>query len=256
MVPALLPSGDSKYKDMKLLSTSMLAGFLAVVAQFKVPGETKPIAYSATVSQSAERFLGGMQADVAGGIQSVISTKIIGTKDLDSLLMLVNSSALKLREAGYDEKLTRASQQVESVNTQMVAALKDPGNKEVFATGLDPEKCLQQIRLQKASGVVLEKKLIRLKGTVEELRKAITILEPVTPAEQLNERIKLRLTQLLGEWNQESGTHKAEEGAHLVQERSTSEESKPAEISEGKALQSVRRRTPGFEASNNHEAPK
>src|SRR5258707_3086172 len=189
---------------MRLLKTTLAAGFLGVVAQFAVPGETKPISYPATVAQSAERFLGVVQADVSGGIQSLISSRIIGAKDLDSLLALLNSSTLKLREAGYDEKLARASQQVESVNSQMVVALKDPGNKEVFATGLEPEKCLQQIRLQKASSVVLEKKLLRLKSTVEELRKAITILEPVTPAEQLDERIKLRLTQLLGEWNQES----------------------------------------------------
>lgn len=237
----------------------MLAGFLGVVAQFQVPGETKPISYPATVAQSAERFLGGVQTDVARGIQSLISTKIIGAKDLDSLLTLFNSSTLKLREAGYDEKLARASQQVEAVNTQMLAALKDPGNKEVFATGLEPEKCLQQIRLQKASGVVLEKKLIRLKSTVEELRKAITILEPVTPAEQLNERIKLRLTQLLGEWDQESGTRKAEEGAHLVQERSTATESNPGESREQarevKVSQPVRR-SPVFNGSNSHEAPK
>jgi hypothetical protein len=223
-------------------------------------GETKPVSYPATVAQSAERFLGGVQADVSGGIQSLINTKIIAAKDLDSLLTLLNSCALKLRDAGYDEKLARASQQVESVNTQMVAALKDPGNKEVFATGLEPEKCLQQIRLQKASGVVLEKKLTRLKSTVEELRKAMTILEPVTPAEQLDERIKLRLTQLLGEWNPESGIHKAEEGPRWVKERSTYEESNATETRdsarETKALPPIRKPLFGFERSNTYEPAK
>jgi len=235
----------------------MLAAFFGVVTQFEVPGEPKPISYPATVAQSAERFLVGVQADVSSGIQSLINTKISGAKDLDSFLALLNSSAIKLREAGYDEKLARASQLVESVNSQMVAALKDPGNKEVFATGMEPEKCLQQIRLQKASGVVLEKKLVRLKGTVDELRKAITILEPVTPAEQLNERIKLRLTQLLSEWNQEFVTRKTDESARLVKERSTSEESQPAEPrNQIREVKLVRWRSPGIEGSINYEPPK
>jgi hypothetical protein len=108
--------------------------------------------------------------------------------------------------------------------------------------------------------VVLEKKLTRLKSTVEELRKAMTILGPVTPAEQLDERIKLRLTQLLGEWNVESGIHKAEEGPRWVKERSTSEESNAAETRdsarETKALQPIRKPLFGFERSTTHEPAK
>jgi hypothetical protein len=245
---------------MRLLKTALLGGLLGFVAQIDVPAETKSIAYPATVAQSAERFLGGVQADVSSGIQSLIGTKVIGAKDLDSLVLLLNSSTLKLREAGYDEKLARASQQVESVNTQMAAALRDPGNKEVFATGLEPEKCLEQIRLQKAAGVVLEKKLTRLKSTVEELRKANAILEPVTPAEQLTDRIKLRLSQLLREWNQEFGNRKVEEGAHLVKDRSTSDDSKlaePGDLSRGvKPLPTARRRSLGSDESNNRELSK
>ena len=225
-----------------------------------VPGETKPNGYPATVAQSAEKFFGTMQSDVSNGIQSQLNTKVIGAKDLDSLLALLNSSTLKVREAGYDEKLTRASQQVESVNTQMIAALKDPGNKEVFATGLEPEKCLQQIRFQKSSGIVLEKKLIRLRSTIEELRKGITILETVTPAEQLNERIKLRLTQLLSEWNQESGTPKDADDRHWVKDRTTYQEPNVArtreEAGEGKVSQAAYVRPARIERASNHETRK
>jgi hypothetical protein len=238
---------------MKLLKTTWVAALFGIVAQLAAPAETKPMSYPATVAQSAERFLGGIQADVSSGMQSVISTKLIGVKDLDGLLGLLNSSAIKLRDAGYADKLTRASQQVEAVNSQMVAAVKDPGNKEVFATGLEPEIYLQQIRLQQASGVVLEKKLIRLRNIVEELRKAMAILEPVTPAEHLDERIKLRLTQLLGEWNQESGSRKTEQGAQWAKERSVSEKGNAAETKDqardGKIVNSFIRRLPIKEES-------
>src|SRR6266850_684199 len=245
---------------MRFLKTTFLAAFLGFVVQVAVPGETKPNGYPATVAQSAEKFFWAVQSDVSNGIQLQLNTKVIGAKDLDSLLALLNSCTLKVREAGYDEKLTRASQQVESVNTQMVAALKDPGNKEVFATGLEPEKCLQQIRFQKSSGIVLEKKLIRLRNTIEELRKGITILEPVTPAEQLNERIKLRLTQLLSEWNQESGTPKEADALHWVKDRTIYQAPNYAgardEAGEGKVSQDAYVRSTSFERASNHESRK
>ena len=246
---------------MSFIKTTFLAALLGFVAQVGASGETKTNGYPAAVAQSAEKFYGSMQSEVSNGIQMRLNAKEIAVKDLDGLLSLFNSCTLRLREAGYDEKLTRAGQQVESVNTQMLAALKDPGNKEVFATGLEPEKCLQQIRLQKSSGIIIEKKLIRLRSTVEELRKGITILEPVTPAEQLNERIKLRLTQLLSEWNQEPGTPKEPNAREQVKtNRNTPTETNFAAAShengEAKVSQIINLRPARSERAVNHENPK
>jgi len=130
-----------------------------------------------------------------------LKSREVGSRDLAEIGAVLNASAARLREAGFEEKLNRAGQQVGMVQTQVQAVLKDPGNKEIFF-GLEPEKCLNQIKLERASGAILERKIERLLVTIEELRKCAVILETVTPSEQLSERLKLRLTQLLGEWRE------------------------------------------------------
>ncbi|MEY2429305.1 MAG: hypothetical protein QOJ40_2190 [Verrucomicrobiota bacterium] len=178
------------------------------LAQSSTLCQTKPNGYPAAVAQSAESLFKSVRSEVSSGIQLRLNAKEIGSKDLETILVLLNSGTSKLREAAFDEKLARAVQQVENVNTQVLAVLKDPGNKEIFALGLEPEQWLNQIRLQRACGGILEKKIARLRKTIEELRNCAAILEPVTPPDQLSDRIKLRLNQLLSEWNQEPGAPK------------------------------------------------
>ena len=68
---------------------------------------------------------------------------------------------------------------------------------------LHPDDYVNQINYQKASGAILERKIQRLRNVSEEIRKYAVIMEGVIPADQLSPRIRMRLTQLLREWNNE-----------------------------------------------------
>ena len=185
----------------------VVAAIFGCLAQIGVrPSSPQPNVSSAAVAEAAEKLFEAINSDVASGIQTRLKSREIGSRDLDGVVALLNSCAARLREAGFEEKLNSASRQVALVQTQVLAVLKDPGNKEIFAAGLDPERCINQIKLQQASGAILEKKIQRLRNTIEELRKCSAILEAVTPPEQLSERIRLRLTQLLSEWRGGGGT--------------------------------------------------
>jgi len=91
-----------------------------------------------------------------------------------------------------------------------LAVLKDPGNKEVLARDLHPDDYVNQINYQKASGAILERKIQRLRNVSEEIRKYAVIMEGVIPGDQLSPRIRMRLTQLLREWNNEPEQELAE----------------------------------------------
>jgi hypothetical protein len=76
------------------------------------------------------------------------------------------------------------------VQTQALAVLKDPGNKEVLARDLHPDDYVNQINYQKASVAILERKIQRLRNVSEEIRKYAVIMEGVVPADQLSPRIQ------------------------------------------------------------------
>jgi len=189
---------------MSVIKTGAVAVIFGCLAQIGAhPSQSQPDGTASAVVQLAENCFDKIRADVASGLQTRLkSREMISSRDLAQIGALLNASAARLREAGFEEKLTRAAQQVGMVQTQIQAVLKDPGNKEIFAVGLEPERCLNHIKLERASGAILEKKIERLRSTIEELRQCAVILETVTPPEQLSERLKLRLTQLLGEWTQ------------------------------------------------------
>ena len=193
---------------MTILKSVLIAALFGQVAQSAAPTDAKVNGQPTVVAQSAETFYAGIRAEVAGLLQQRLSASQIGAKEVESLLASLNVCTNKLHDARYDEKLNRAAQQVEKLNTQVLSVLKDPDNKEVFAPGLEPEKCLNQIRLQKSTGAVIDKKIARLRSTLEELKQICGVLEPVTAPQQLSERLKVRLTQLLDEWNDEGGSRK------------------------------------------------
>jgi hypothetical protein len=189
---------------MSIIKAGAVAAIFGCLAQIGAhPSQSQTDAGAKAVVQLAESCFGKIRADVASGLQTRLkSRESISSSDLAQIGAVLNASAARLREGGFDQKLARAAQQVGLVQTQIQAVLKDPGNKEIFAVGLEPEKCLNQIKLERATGAILERKIERLRGTVEELRQCAVILENVTPPEQLSERLKLRLTQLLSEWRE------------------------------------------------------
>jgi hypothetical protein len=176
-------------------------GFLAQIGV--QPSPPKPEHSAQTLSQTADNVFATINSEVANSLQTPLKSREIRSRDLAGIIVLLDSSKVKLQEGRFEEKFKRASKQMEIAQNQAQAVLNDPGNKDVFAASFDPENSLTQLRLQKATAEVLERKVERFRTIMEELRKCTAILEGVTPSEQLTERIKLRLTQLLSEWKEE-----------------------------------------------------
>jgi hypothetical protein len=189
---------------MTTMRAALAATIFGFLAQIGVqPSQPQPEHSAQAINQAADSVFASIRSDVANSLQVPLKSREIRSRDLAGIVVLLDSSKAKLQEGHFEEKLNRASKQVEIMQSQAQAVLNDPGNKEVFAASFDPENSLSQLRLQRAIAAVLDRKIVRFRAIVEELRKCTAILEGVTPPEQLTERIKLRLTQLLSEWKEE-----------------------------------------------------
>jgi hypothetical protein len=193
---------------MSFMRAIVAAAVLGGLAQSGVSPGAKPHPSSAekndvAVVRAAENLFGAIQSEVRKGLEASLESHDISAKDLAGIVTMLDSNLAKLREAALEDKLNRAGQRAELVQTQALAVLKDPGNKEVLARDLRPDDYVNQINYQKASGVILERKIQRLRNVSEEIRKYAVIMEGVIPADQLSPRIRMRLTQLLREWNNE-----------------------------------------------------
>ena len=193
---------------MSFMRTIVAAAVLGGLAQSGVSPGARPHQSSAekndvAVVRAAENLFGAIQSEVRKGLEAPLESRDISSGDLAGIVAMLDSCAAKLREAGLEDKLNRAMQRAELVQTQALAVLKDPGNKEVLARDLHPDDYVNQMNYQKASGAILERKIQRLRNVSEEIRKYAVIMEGVIPADQLSPRIRMRLTQLLREWNNE-----------------------------------------------------
>ncbi len=193
---------------MSFMRTIVAAAVLGGLAQSGVSPGARPHQSSAekndvAVVRAAENLFGAIQSEVRKGLEAPLESRDISSGDLAGIIAMLDSCAAKLREAGLEDKLNRAVQRAELVQTQALAVLKDPGNKEVLARDLHPDDYINQINYQKASSAILERKIQRLRNVSEEIRKYAVIMEGVIPADQLSPRIRMRLTQLLREWNNE-----------------------------------------------------
>src|SRR5260221_10920476 len=193
---------------MSFMRTIVAAAVLGGLAQSGVSPGARPHQSSAekndvAVVRAAENLFGAIQSEVRKGLEAPLESRDISSGDLAGIVAMLDSCAAKLREAGLEDKLNRAVQRAELVQTQALAVLKDPGNKEVLARDLHPDDYVNQINYQKASGAILERKIQRLRNVSEEIRKYAVIMEGVIPADQLSPRIRMRLIQLLREWNNE-----------------------------------------------------
>ncbi len=92
--------------------------------------------------------------------------KTIALKDLDGMLAVPDSESNKLHKAALDGKLEFAARQVETVRTQAVAVLNDPGNKAI-GEKLAMQQWLDAIARQRAIGQILESNMARLCRTTK-----------------------------------------------------------------------------------------
>ena len=191
---------------MAFLKTIIAAALLGGVTQSGLNPSTRSSQRASEKSEAAtlraaENLFEGLQSDVRKGLNTLVQARDVTAIDLGGLVAQLDSSAGKLKEAGFDGKLNRAIRNAETKHAQALAELKDPGNKEVLARDLHPDDYLNQIHYQKTSGAILERKILRLRTTTEEMRKYAVIMEDVMPSDQLSPRLKVRLTQLLREWD-------------------------------------------------------
>ncbi len=153
------------------------------------------------VAAAAQEFFAASRTIIGNAIEAKLKNKTITLDDLDALVALLAAETNKLGEAGFDGKLDLAVRQVETVQTQAVAILRDPANKAMAET-LVPQEWLDEIARQKAVGKILESDTGRLRATVEELRRWAALLAPVAPPDQLANGLKSRLAELLSEWRE------------------------------------------------------
>ena len=148
---------------MSFMRIIVTAAALGGLAQSGVSPGARPHQSSAekndvAVVRAAENLFGAIQSEVRKGLEAPLESRDISSGDLAGIVAMLDSCAAKLKEAGLQDKLNRAMQRAELVQTQALAVLKDPGNKEVLARDLHPDDYVNQINYQKASGAILERK--------------------------------------------------------------------------------------------------
>lgn len=192
---------------MKLL-IFLFSSCLAVTA---LPARENTNVSPMAVVASAQELFSTVRREVANGIEAKLKNKTALSADLTGIVAILDAQTNKLARAGLDQKLDLATKQLLIVQTQAVALLRDPANK-AMAAGLEPQQWLDELAHQKATGQTLERRLTRLRATVEELRRWAAMLEPVAPPDQIATRLKRRMGELLTEWqSQKPDTNQAPE---------------------------------------------
>ena len=155
--------------------------------------------YPAKLAVDAQGSFATTRCEVAAAIEAPLKGKSVALTDLDAILAVLGAQSNKLYQAGFDRRLDLAMRQVETVRTQVAAVLNDPANK-AMAARLEPQQWLDHIALLLAVGKILEADMMRLSGTIEELRRWADLLEPVAPPGEVAAALQSRLAELLSEW--------------------------------------------------------
>ena len=162
--------------------------------------------YPADAAQSAGDFLRCVRSNVLDQVSQVAKNNSLGSKDLENISSALDVALHTIQDAHWDEKLISAANEIEMVRTQILAVASDPANKEAMALEADAPSWLRDIHLSLSSASILQTNIIRLRGTVEELRKCTLLLEPIEPPARLSEKLHRRLQEVLAEWEQETPT--------------------------------------------------
>jgi hypothetical protein len=185
---------------MKTISSFTLALFLVVLA---ASGQPQTNEYPAEAAQSAGAFFRSVSSNVLDQISQGTKKDTLNWKDLEVITSALDDAASTVRDAHWDEKLASAAAQIETVRSRVLGTCADPGNKEAMALEADAQSWLRDIRLKRASASILQTNILRLRNTVEELRKCSLILEPIEPPARLSERLRRRLQEILDEWQRD-----------------------------------------------------
>ena len=170
----------------------------------------------AKLAVDAQRCFATTRSEVAAAIEAPLKGKRVTLPDLDAILAVLGSQSNKLYQAGFHRRLDLAMRQVETVRTQVATVLNDPANK-AMAARLEPQQWLDHIALLLAVGKILEADMVRLSGTVEELRRWADLLEPVAPPGEDAAALQSRLSELLSEWDRAQPASRHNSGGQEAQ---------------------------------------
>lgn len=167
------------------------------------------------IAQRASAFVQSTRTSIASKFRLGIDYRLVTERDLRAIIEAVDRATNAMKQAGFDVKLAHAAERVETVRSGAASILTDPDNK-AMALGLQPDQWLNQIALSKSQCDILWSDLLRMRNVVEEIRNWVSALHPVAPPEQLSDRIKTRLGQLLIEWEHQAPSAKAPKAADMA----------------------------------------
>jgi hypothetical protein len=128
-------------------------------------------------------------------------------KDLEELSQRLVAVSNVVAGADLDRKLGTAIAQLEKSQSEAVAVLKSPDSKALLQFDIQP--MLLKMQWIKAQNQVLKQQLSELASTLQEVSAWAKIMSQVVPQDQVREKVKTRLDQLLTQWDQgatESGS--------------------------------------------------
>ncbi len=174
--------------------------FVLLVCLFQVAvfGEDK--IYPSEAASGASNFLSKIHEQIADKIRSEIQTDI-SVQDLQALLNFLDAQSNSVVHSHVEERLDLAAKQLEAARAQAAAILNDPGNKT--ALSMEPDEWLHEIALQKSQESILLANVGDLRRVIDELVRWDEALDPVMPSSQISDKLKVRLNQLLNEWEQQ-----------------------------------------------------
>lgn len=211
------------------LNRIVMKSFLLVTLGLSLPsmiGFAQPQRneYPAEAAQSAQAFLQSVRSNVLDHLSELAKKDPLGSKDLETITSALDSGLRAIQDAHWSERLAAAANQIEIVRAQILTLASDPANKEVMALETDAPPWLRDIRLSQASAGILQTNMMRLRGTVEELRKCTLLLEPIEPPSLVSKKLQRRLQDLRAQWEQEIP---AEDKSVMACDRQTDQKSQP-----------------------------
>jgi hypothetical protein len=164
-----------------------------------------------------------MRSEVSAEIHRRMETGSLVEKDLEDLSQRLVAVSNVVAAADLDRKLETGIAQLEKSQSEAVAVLKSPDSKALLQFDIQP--MLLKMQWVKAQNQVLKQQLSELASTLQEVSAWTKIMSQVVPQDQVREKVKTRLDQLLTQWDQ---------GATQSESRSPSEASPLGPLGEGR----------------------
>ena len=172
--------------------------FLATLAVIHRGGGPKSLNVANTVNESRD-FFAVCRSGIGKSMEKTLKHKIITSKDLGALLEVVSYQTNQLSKAMFIQKLDAAARMVELVRTQSPTLLNEPANKQM-AQGDDLQGWLEEVSIQRSICEITGNDLAGLRGTLHELLRWTVLMESVAPPDQVSNKLKPRLVEILNAW--------------------------------------------------------